>query len=200
MCSSDLEVGGGEPRSAHHGMHPVHGEPWQGDPRRVGDGEVDHHVGTGIGQRTEFAGNGDAVHLLADSLRIDGGHEAQGRVGRNGTTHGGTHTTARPDHTDLDGRAHGLSTSAVTTAATAIAAVVGAFAGRPEVAQLAGQLGVECVVERHAHCVAALATIGALAATATITAATLMSSGPLLVAFVLFQRQFVQSFMRAGIK
>ncbi|MBD9579975.1 carbohydrate ABC transporter permease [Delftia sp. DLF01] len=35
---------------------------------------------------------------------------------------------------------------------------------------------------------------------ATITAATLMSSGPLLVAFVLFQRQFVQSFMRAGIK
>jgi sn-glycerol 3-phosphate transport system permease protein len=35
---------------------------------------------------------------------------------------------------------------------------------------------------------------------ATITAATLMTSGPLLVAFVLFQRQFVQSFMRAGIK
>ncbi len=33
-----------------------------------------------------------------------------------------------------------------------------------------------------------------------ITAATLMTSGPLLVAFVLFQRQFVQSFMRAGIK
>jgi sn-glycerol 3-phosphate transport system permease protein len=33
-----------------------------------------------------------------------------------------------------------------------------------------------------------------------ITAATLMSSGPLLVAFLLFQRQFVQSFMRAGIK
>jgi sn-glycerol 3-phosphate transport system permease protein len=27
-----------------------------------------------------------------------------------------------------------------------------------------------------------------------------MTSGPLLVAFVLFQRQFVQSFMRAGIK
>lgn len=34
----------------------------------------------------------------------------------------------------------------------------------------------------------------------TITAATLMSSAPLLVAFLLFQRQFVQSFMRAGIK
>lgn len=33
-----------------------------------------------------------------------------------------------------------------------------------------------------------------------ITAATLMSAGPLLVAFLLFQRQFVQSFMRAGIK
>ena len=33
-----------------------------------------------------------------------------------------------------------------------------------------------------------------------ITAATLMSSGPLLIAFLLFQRQFVQSFMRAGIK
>jgi sn-glycerol 3-phosphate transport system permease protein len=33
-----------------------------------------------------------------------------------------------------------------------------------------------------------------------ITAATLMSSGPLLIAFILFQRQFVQSFMRAGIK
>ena len=33
-----------------------------------------------------------------------------------------------------------------------------------------------------------------------ITAATLMSSAPLLVAFLLFQRQFVQSFMRAGIK
>ena len=33
-----------------------------------------------------------------------------------------------------------------------------------------------------------------------ITAATLMTSGPLLVAFMLFQRQFVQSFMRAGIK
>lgn len=33
-----------------------------------------------------------------------------------------------------------------------------------------------------------------------ITAATLMTSGPLLMAFLLFQRQFVQSFMRAGIK
>ena len=33
-----------------------------------------------------------------------------------------------------------------------------------------------------------------------ITAATLLTSAPLLVAFLLFQRQFVQSFMRAGIK
>jgi sn-glycerol 3-phosphate transport system permease protein len=33
-----------------------------------------------------------------------------------------------------------------------------------------------------------------------ITAATVMSSAPLLVAFLLFQRQFVQSFMRAGIR
>ena len=33
-----------------------------------------------------------------------------------------------------------------------------------------------------------------------ITAATLLSCGPLLVGFLLFQRQFVQSFMRAGIK
>lgn len=33
-----------------------------------------------------------------------------------------------------------------------------------------------------------------------ICAATLMTSAPLLVAFILFQRQFVQSFMRAGIK
>ena len=33
-----------------------------------------------------------------------------------------------------------------------------------------------------------------------ITAATLMSAAPLLVAFLLFQRQFMQSFMRAGIK
>ncbi len=33
-----------------------------------------------------------------------------------------------------------------------------------------------------------------------INAATLMTSAPLLVAFLLFQRQFVQSFMRAGIK
>ena len=33
-----------------------------------------------------------------------------------------------------------------------------------------------------------------------ITAATLMTSAPLMVGFLLFQRQFVQSFMRAGIK
>ncbi len=33
-----------------------------------------------------------------------------------------------------------------------------------------------------------------------INAATIMTSGPLLIAFLLFQRQFVQSFMRAGIK
>jgi len=33
-----------------------------------------------------------------------------------------------------------------------------------------------------------------------ITAATLLSTGPLLLAFLLFQRQFVQSFMRAGIR
>ncbi len=33
-----------------------------------------------------------------------------------------------------------------------------------------------------------------------ITAATLMTSAPLLVAFLLFQRQFVASFMRAGIR
>lgn len=35
---------------------------------------------------------------------------------------------------------------------------------------------------------------------AIITAATLLSVAPLLVAFLLFQRQFVQSFMRAGIR
>lgn len=34
----------------------------------------------------------------------------------------------------------------------------------------------------------------------TITAATLMTSAPLFLAFLLFQRQFVQSFMRAGIR
>ncbi|MDP3759531.1 MAG: carbohydrate ABC transporter permease [Ramlibacter sp.] len=33
-----------------------------------------------------------------------------------------------------------------------------------------------------------------------ITAATLMTSAPLLVGFLLFQKQFVQSFMRAGLK
>ncbi|HEX7272319.1 MAG TPA: carbohydrate ABC transporter permease [Casimicrobiaceae bacterium] len=33
-----------------------------------------------------------------------------------------------------------------------------------------------------------------------ITAATLLTTAPLLVAFLIFQRQFVQSFMRAGIK
>jgi len=33
-----------------------------------------------------------------------------------------------------------------------------------------------------------------------ITAATIMTTAPLLVAFLLFQRQFVQSFMRAGIR
>ena len=33
-----------------------------------------------------------------------------------------------------------------------------------------------------------------------VTAATLMTSAPLLVAFLLFQRQFMQSFMRAGIR
>jgi sn-glycerol 3-phosphate transport system permease protein len=33
-----------------------------------------------------------------------------------------------------------------------------------------------------------------------ITAATLMTSAPLLVGFLLFQRHFVQSFMRAGLK
>ncbi len=33
-----------------------------------------------------------------------------------------------------------------------------------------------------------------------VTAATLMTSAPLLVAFLLFQRQFVQGFMRAGIR
>jgi sn-glycerol 3-phosphate transport system permease protein len=35
---------------------------------------------------------------------------------------------------------------------------------------------------------------------AVICAATLMTSAPLLVAFLIFQRQFVQSFMRAGIR
>ena len=35
---------------------------------------------------------------------------------------------------------------------------------------------------------------------AVINAATLMTSAPLLIGFLLFQRQFVQSFMRAGIK
>ncbi|PZO03099.1 MAG: ABC transporter permease [Hyphomicrobiales bacterium] len=35
---------------------------------------------------------------------------------------------------------------------------------------------------------------------AVICAATLMTSAPLLIGFLLFQRQFVQSFMRAGIK
>lgn len=35
---------------------------------------------------------------------------------------------------------------------------------------------------------------------ARVTAATLLSVAPLLVAFILFQRQFVQSFMRAGIR
>jgi len=35
---------------------------------------------------------------------------------------------------------------------------------------------------------------------ATVSAATLLSIAPLLVAFLLFQRQFVQSFLRAGIR
>lgn len=35
---------------------------------------------------------------------------------------------------------------------------------------------------------------------ATISAATLLSVAPLLIAFLLFQRQFVNSFMRAGIR
>lgn len=35
---------------------------------------------------------------------------------------------------------------------------------------------------------------------AIINAATLLSTAPLLIAFLIFQRQFVQSFMRAGIK
>ena len=35
---------------------------------------------------------------------------------------------------------------------------------------------------------------------ALISAGTLMTSAPLLVMFLLFQRQFVQSFMRAGIR
>jgi sn-glycerol 3-phosphate transport system permease protein len=35
---------------------------------------------------------------------------------------------------------------------------------------------------------------------AIITAATLLTTAPLLIAFLLYQRQFVQSFMRAGIK
>jgi sn-glycerol 3-phosphate transport system permease protein len=35
---------------------------------------------------------------------------------------------------------------------------------------------------------------------AIICAATLMTTAPLLVGFLLFQRQFVQSFMRAGIR
>jgi sn-glycerol 3-phosphate transport system permease protein len=34
----------------------------------------------------------------------------------------------------------------------------------------------------------------------TITAATLLSVAPILFAFLFFQRQFVQSFMRAGIR
>jgi sn-glycerol 3-phosphate transport system permease protein len=33
-----------------------------------------------------------------------------------------------------------------------------------------------------------------------LSAGTLLSIGPLLVAFLLFQRQFMQSFMNAGIK
>jgi len=33
-----------------------------------------------------------------------------------------------------------------------------------------------------------------------ITAATVMTMAPLLLAFILFQRQFVQSFMHSGIK
>jgi sn-glycerol 3-phosphate transport system permease protein len=33
-----------------------------------------------------------------------------------------------------------------------------------------------------------------------ICAATLMTSGPLLLGFLMFERQFVQSFMRAGIR
>ena len=33
-----------------------------------------------------------------------------------------------------------------------------------------------------------------------ISAATLLTSAPLLLAFLIFQRQFVQSFMRAGIR
>ena len=35
---------------------------------------------------------------------------------------------------------------------------------------------------------------------ATVSAATLLSIAPLLVAFLLFQRQFVQSFLRSGIR
>ena len=60
---------------------------------------------------------------------------------------------------------------------------------------------------RHSHGASAL-TVGLQVFSSTdqdvdwsiITAATLMTSAPLLIGFLLFQRQFVQSFMRAGIK
>lgn len=44
------------------------------------------------------------------------------------------------------------------------------------------------------------ATTDASTPWAIVNAATLMTTAPLLVAFLLFQRQFVQNFARAGLK
>ncbi len=53
---------------------------------------------------------------------------------------------------------------------------------------------------REVHGVQVFATVEQGVDWSKVTAATLLSVAPLLVAFLIFQRQFVQSFMRAGIR
>jgi hypothetical protein len=102
LGAKPVDVGVVETGRAYDRVHAVHRQPWDGHASGVGHGEVDDHLATGVGQRSQITGHRDAVPRLPDRLAVDGGDELQVGVEAHGDASGAPHLPAGSDYTHLD--------------------------------------------------------------------------------------------------
>jgi hypothetical protein len=88
-------------------VDPVHRQPRNGGPRRVGDGEVDDHLGGGVGERLGLAGDRHALDVLALRTGIDRGDQLELGIDRDRPAHRRPHPPSGPAHSDAQYPRHG---------------------------------------------------------------------------------------------
>ena len=96
---------GGEAGRADDGVHPVVGAPGEVRPGGVEDGEVDRHLGTGVGEDVgrlldlqAGAVDADLAEVDAGVERVDGGHELEVGIAEHRLADGLAHAAAGAEH------------------------------------------------------------------------------------------------------